>query len=153
MSRDIRRQKSFMKSKRVIKAEGKLRRILDANFNRAKEGLRVCEDTCRFFFDAQGATRRYKDIRHELTAAMAELEILDLIHGRDVGTDVGRKSSKTESKRRNIHDIFYANSQRVKESIRVLEEFAKILNPRTAERLKILRYRVYDLEQQVVKYF
>lgn len=142
-----------MRSRKIIKVEDRLRRILDANFNRAKEGLRVCEDTCRFFFDAPKVTRRYKDIRHDLTAAIVELKVLDLIRVRDVAADVGRRSSKAESKRRDAKDIFYANSQRVKESVRVLEEFAKLLNPRVAERMKVLRYQIYELEQRVVGLF
>jgi hypothetical protein len=48
-------------------------------------------------------------------------------------------------------DIYYANSQRVKESIRVLEEFAKLRNKQVAEKLKKLRYRVYALEKKIIE--
>lgn len=49
----------------------KLSRIVDANFNRAKEGLRVCEDICRYGFDLKKETRQLKDIRHALTGDLA----------------------------------------------------------------------------------
>ena len=48
---------------------------------------------------------------------------------------------KSELKRENLSDIFYANAQRVKESLRVLEEVTKLLDPRCALKLKKLRYQ------------
>jgi len=45
---------------------------------------------------------------------------------------------------------FYANTQRVKESLRVLEEFAKLDSPVSAERFKTLRYKVYGLEKKLL---
>jgi len=139
-----------MKLKAVPKkVEQRLGRILDANFNRAKEGLRVCEDVCRFWYDDPAATRRYKDARHALTAALTPLGVMALLTARDIRGDVGRLSSDTELTRKSVQDIFYANSQRVKESIRVLEEFSKLLSPKTAEEIKRLRYRIYALEKDV----
>ena len=129
----------------------KFDRIIDANFNRAKEGLRVCEDVCRFIFNKKSPTQNYKAVRHELTEAISSLKILKVIRSRDIGRDVGRKSISVEFKRSGAMDIFYANSQRVKESIRVLEEFAKLRNNRLAEDLKKLRYKVYALEKKVIE--
>ena len=42
-----------------------LYRILDVNFNRSKEGLRVCEDLCRYIWNQRTLTRAFKDVRHE----------------------------------------------------------------------------------------
>ena len=129
----------------------KVQRIIDANFNRAKEGLRVCEDICRFIYNKKDLTGGYKAIRHDLTKVMQGLGLLDIIRARDIENDVGKRTISSELKRRNISDILYANSQRVKESIRVLEEFAKLLTPRLAMRLKDLRYKLYALERKIVK--
>lgn len=129
----------------------KFERILDANFNRAKEGLRVCEDVCRFILDAKGATRDYKTVRHRLTEIMGVLRISEAVRFRDVFRDVGRGSAAVEFRRRSVKDIFYANSQRTKESIRVLEEFTKLRDRRLAEDLKKLRYRIYALEKNVIE--
>lgn len=128
----------------------KICRIIDANLNRAKEGLRVCEDIARFIFDKKSVTAEYKKIRHHLGALGANK---DLIGCRDIQNDVGRTSISTEFQRGNVRDIFYANSQRVKESIRVLEEFAKLRDKKNAEGFKKLRYRIYALEKNIAQKF
>ena len=126
-------------------------RIIDANFNRAKEGLRVCEDVCRFFLDERGWTKQLKMIRHRLTEIIAHLKLKTLLKARNIEGDVGKVShASSEFKRKNVSDIFYANVQRVKESIRVLEEFTKLRNVTIAQELKSLRYQIYALEKKVV---
>ena len=127
-----------------------LYRILDANFNRSKEGLRVCEDLCRYVWDQKTLTRAFKDLRHELTGIITVLNIQKALEARHIQGDVGRATSVTESKRDNIKAIFWANSQRVKESLRVLEEVTKLIDAGIASKLKVLRYKVYALEQKVI---
>jgi hypothetical protein len=129
----------------------KIERVIDANFNRAKEGLRVCEDICRFVLDAKSPTRGYKTLRHQLTEIISSLKILEVIRSRNIEKDVGRGSTAVEFKRNSAMDIYYANSQRAKESIRVLEEFSKLRDPKLAESLKKLRYKVYALEKNVIE--
>lgn len=126
---------------------------MDANFNRAKEALRVCEDVCRFFFDMTALTRQYKSVRHALTVRVESLNINRIILSRGIERDVGRGTTKSELNRKNMFDVFYANSQRAKESIRVLEECTKLLNKRSADELKQLRYKVYGLEKKVIERF
>ena len=123
---------------------------MDANFNRSKEGLRVCEDLCRYIWDQKTLTRAFKDLRHQLTQVMAEVDIQKALEARHIQGDVGRSTSISESKRKDINVIFWANSQRVKESLRVLEEVTKLIDARIASRLKVLRYKVYALEQKVI---
>jgi ThiD2 family len=127
-----------------------LYRILDANFNRAKEGLRVCEDLCRYVWEQKTFTRAYKDIRHQLTTAIINLNIIKALEARCVESDVGRTTSVSETKRADIKAVFWANSQRVKESLRVLEEVTKLIDSRISSKIKIFRYRVYALEQKVI---
>jgi hypothetical protein len=126
-------------------------RVLDANANRAREGLRVCEDICRFVLDAPAETRQLKTLRHRLTAAIGAFGMADLIDARSIETDVGRGSIKPEMKRRDLRDIFLANVQRVKESVRVLEEFAKVVGKkaRLSDDFKWIRYGVYALERKI----
>ncbi len=128
-----------------------LYRIIDANFNRAKEGLRVCEDISRYVWNQKVLTGSFKKLRHQLTQVVAELNILKLLQGRQAERDVGRPSTKSEFKRKDVLAVFFANTQRVKESLRVLEETIKLLNPSAAEEIKTLRYRMYVLEQKAVK--
>ena len=127
-----------------------LYRILDANLNRTKEGLRVCEDLCRYVWDQRTLTRAFKDMRHELTGIIAELDIQKAIEARHIQGDVGRDTTISESKRVDIKAVFWANSQRVKESLRVLEEVTKLMDAKISSKLKVLRYKVYALEQKVI---
>ena len=124
--------------------------MVDANFNRAKEGLRVCEHVCRYGLDRKTLTKQLKDLRHALTAAVESLNVKALLTARDIGADVGRGSTVSEFKRESLQDVFYANAQRVKESLRVLEEVTKLLDPRCARKLKELRYKFYALEKNMV---
>ncbi len=135
------------------KSDQRLYRIIDANFNRAREGLRVCEDVCRFVYDQRARTGRYKRIRHRLTDILKRWDIDRMVAARQTSRDVGRASEPSELKRRHLRDIFMANSQRVKESVRVLEELAKLIDVKSARDLKSLRYRVYILEQEVFRGF
>ncbi|MGE0269076.1 MAG: thiamine-phosphate pyrophosphorylase [Candidatus Omnitrophota bacterium] len=131
----------------------KVYRLVDANFNRAKEALRVCEDVCRFYFDLSDLTRAYKNARHSLTDMIGSLNITQIISSRAIEKDVGRTTTDSELSRSNVADIFYANSQRVKESIRVLEECSKLLDQKCSVKLKQLRYKVYGLEKKVIERF
>lgn len=151
MSMDYRPAASWKRSRPVVKKiDPKFLRIVDANFNRAKEGLRVCEDVCRFLLNDAVATKAWKQARHELTALISRIGLKEVMTGRDVDGDAGRGSTKSESRRTNPTDIFYANCQRVKESLRVLEEFAKLQDVKTAEGLKKLRYDIYRIEKKTL---
>lgn len=125
-------------------------RVIDANFNRAKEALRVCEDVTRFILDDKNLSRRFKYLRHQLTGVLSALPFDQLIRNRDIVSDVGRGSISTELKRKDWPDIFYANIQRSKESVRVLEECVKLFNTKLAVRFKKMRYTLYALEKKVV---
>ena len=74
-----------------------------------------------------------------------------MLQARAIEGDVGRGSTAREMKRSNVGDIFLANMQRVKESLRVLEEVTKLQNVRKSEQLKKMRYAVYALEKKALK--
>jgi thiamine-phosphate pyrophosphorylase len=137
------------------KIDKKIFRILDANFNRAKEGLRVCEDIVRFSFNSVKLSEGLKNLRHNITDSLKLLNIklANLLSERDASKDVGRKSFRVELKRKNISDIFTANLQRAKESVRVLEEFSKLINQKAAVNFKEIRYKIYQLEKEASKKF
>ena len=135
---------------RIIEKK-KILRVVDVNLNRAKEGLRICEDIARFVLDRKKETEQYKNIRHQLTQACSFIDghKKNVICARNILKDVGKKTVATELKRKGIEDIFYANSQRSKESIRVLEEFMKLMDSKKALACKKMRYRVYELERKI----
>ncbi len=128
--------------------EAKWLRAVDANANRAREGLRVCEDVCRFLWDDAAATRGLREVRHALSAVLREW-MGEAVAARDTAGDVAASSRFDRPVRGGSEDIFFANIQRVKEALRVLEEFAKWLRPSSAGDIKRLRYRVYDLEKRL----
>lgn len=127
-------------------------RIIDANINRAKEGLRVCEEITRFILNSRNLTTQFKDIRHRIDKILKYLPPdIKLLKDRASLKDAGQKIYINELKRKDYQDIFFANMQRVKESVRVLEEFAKLIHKNTAIKFKDLRYDIYELEKRALK--
>jgi thiamine-phosphate pyrophosphorylase len=128
-----------------------LYRIIDANINRAKEGLRVCEEVTRFILDDKKLTSGFKRVRHRIDSLCEGLrKDPRLISQRDSLKDVGLKvNNRAEFVRRDFADVFCANIQRVKESIRVLEEFTKLNDIKVAQGLRKIRYDIYELEKKV----
>ncbi|MDD5731243.1 MAG: thiamine-phosphate pyrophosphorylase [Candidatus Omnitrophica bacterium] len=128
-------------------------RIIDANLNRLKEGLRVLEEICRFIIDSRELTLQFKKTRHKINAIAGRLNAqTELIEERASLEDVGRlMHHKKELERKNCQDIFFANSTRVKESLRVLEEFSKLKDIRIALEFKKIRYGIYELEKKSAK--
>lgn len=131
------------------KAGHDIHRILDANLNRTKEGLRVCEDICRFIYDDGPGALVFKKMRHELAEIFFSSLRRKMVAARDVAQDVGKGSIATEMRRRDAGDLLFANLQRVKESLRVLEELMKLSSGASAQRLKQMRYRIYRIEQRM----
>lgn len=123
-------------------------RIIDANINRAKEGLRVCEEVVRFIANSRSLTAGFKRIRHGIDEAAKNLPAERLLSERMSLTDAGKDIHAGELARRGYKDIFFANIQRSKESVRVLEEFSKLQDAACALKFKKLRYRLYELEKK-----
>ncbi|MCF7907676.1 MAG: thiamine-phosphate pyrophosphorylase [Candidatus Omnitrophica bacterium] len=128
-----------------------LLRVVDVNFNRSKEGLRVIEDIFRFVFEDNSSRRKVRTLRHALDAIAQDRLLKEAILNRDSNRDIGKKIDNLETKRSDAKDILYINFQRVKESLRVLEEFFKILLPNRVSEIKKLRYKVYTLEKDTRK--
>jgi len=136
----------------VILPMNNIGRIIDANLNRVKEGLRVCEEITRFILDDHKFTAQLKAARHKIDLLVSRIySPPELFSQRKAQTDVGRFNSSGETKRGNCKDIFWANIQRVKESLRVLEEFSKLVDVKVALGFKQLRYKVYEIEKESFK--
>jgi thiamine-phosphate pyrophosphorylase len=125
-------------------------RILDANLNRAREALRVMEDASRFALNDQTLARDIKRIRHDLRAATDSNCAGLLEANRDSLNDVGTaNTTSSELARKGLLDIVIAAGKRLTEALRVIEEFLKIDNPESAEKIKSLRYRAYDIDARL----
>jgi len=130
----------------------KIIRIIDANLNRGREGLRVVEDIIRFIIDDPDLSLQIKSARHEIIDIAKQLPISDddLLSARDSVGDVGIEiRSNSEDSRTSICQIAYANIRRAQESMRVLEELSKLYNADVALKFKKLRFKLYDIEKQV----
>ncbi len=118
-------------------------RVIDANLNRLKEGIRVIEDMARYSDNNKQLSRQLKDLRH-----MAIIEdIQPLLESRDAQNDVLRPTIASEMERSSIESIIIANYKRAQESSRVLEEIYKVVEPELSERFKHIRYELYTLEK------
>lgn len=137
-------------SERLMDFQNAALRILDANANRAMEGMRVVEEYLRFVLQDGHLTEVCKQLRHDLADVIGSLPHIGLLTARDTEGDVGtRISAADEYQRATLHDIWSANQKRVEQSLRCLEEFAKPDFPSTAAAIEQLRYRAYTLAKAV----
>jgi hypothetical protein len=123
-----------------------LYRVIDANLNRLKEGVRVVEDIIRYRDNNKALATQLKNLRHK-----AKIEDIDslLLH-RDSINDVLRPTISSELNRSDIRSILIANFKRAQESSRVLEELFKLHDNTTSENFKHIRYELYNLEKEIV---
>ncbi|MCX6005728.1 MAG: thiamine-phosphate pyrophosphorylase [Chloroflexi bacterium] len=127
-------------------------RTIDANINRISEGLRVLEDISRFIIEDINSSQQLKSIRHELSKSVGALS-LNLLKNRDVEGDIGAKVDLTID-HQNLTSVVRANSKRVEEGLRVLEELAKLPEFKSmlsTAKLKESRYAVYSIEKTLIE--
>ena len=127
-------------------------RIIDANLNRLAEGMRVVEDVCRFGLEDSRLAGRLKALRREAGRLRGEWP-RGLTASRDAVGDVGRVEIKEPDRRDSVASVLGASFGRVGESLRVIEEIAKLDRPAAARRAKAMRYEVYELEREIAPLF
>jgi len=142
-------------SSKIIQDKKNIYRVIDANLNRAREGLRVCEDVARFILQDEKAAALFKKTRQKifLIIKKSNISYYELLAKRDSLQDVGKTSTKSEKKRQNWQSVFEANIERVKESLRVLEEMIKILDEQLPDKFKKIRFLVYEFEKKIITKF
>ena len=124
-----------------------LYRILDANLDRAREGLRVVEEWCRFGLDDLELVALCKQLRQEL----GHWHHNEFRLARDTPGDVGTDLTHThEASRSDVPAVLQANLCRVQEALRALEEYGKIYDPTMGAACKQMRYQVYTLESKLL---
>ena len=133
------------------RGSGAVLRLFDANANRTREALRVLEDYARFVLDHDGLSGELKQLRHDLTAAVAPFLPAAVLH-RDTPGDVGTAlATAAEQRRSDLADVVTAAGKRLGEAVRSLEEYAKTFSPAAAAQLEAIRYRFYTVEQQLAR--
>jgi len=128
-------------------------RIIDASLNRIGEGLRFLEDLARLLLNDATLTQQLKNMRHELIRGDWPFH-QQLLESRDSAGDIGIDMEVPgEEKQRDLPTTVMANARRVQESLRTLEELAKIpgisqkLDP---EKFKQTRFSLYTVEQDLL---
>jgi len=123
---------------------------MDANANRAREALRVCEDVVRFAAGPASAFRALRTLRQSLNAQLRRLPVstAQALRARDSLRDPGRGAASGSVK--SVEHLLLINLQRAKEALRVLEECCRLLAPRQARRFQSLRFRTYDVERDLL---
>ena len=137
------------KQNRTLPAQPALCRILDANLDRAREGLRIIEEWCRFGLNSADLAGECKQLRQEL----AFWHTAELRSARDTAADPGTElTHPQEEQRAGLQQLLEANFCRVEEALRVLEEYGKVYDPNMGKAFKQMRYRVYTLESDLLAY-
>lgn len=121
-------------------------RLLDANLNRLREGIRVVEDIYRYIFNDKEIATKLKTLRHNSRISIYN----ELLDSRDIENDVLKTSTSSEQNRTDLTSILIANFKRAQESSRVLEEFTKLIDIDTSENFKSIRYELYHLEKSIL---
>ncbi len=118
-----------------------MKRITDANLNRATEALRVLEEIARFELNDKEMSKEYKNMRHSL-CTFFDKQYNELINSRDTKNDVGvdiLNPTKEMIGQKNLDMIFRSNSKRLQQALRVLNEYANLPDK--------YRYKSYTLEK------
>ena len=121
-----------------------LKRITDANLNRAAEAVRILEEIARFLLDDIELSENLKIIRHKINSVQEE-EYEKYLLSRDTQNDVGVNIENSDE-RKNIENIFKANIKRLQQALRVLAEYF-VDRPDKVELFEKLRYESYTLEK------
>lgn len=126
-----------------------MKRIVDANLNRATEALRILEEISRFIFDDVETSEELKNMRHKLCSCL-DYDYEKLIEARDTGNDVGR-FIENPTQAGNIVEsvdlaiIFKSNIKRLQQALRALAQYC----PKHSSIFENARYESYTVEKKL----
>ncbi|MFH1282993.1 MAG: thiamine-phosphate pyrophosphorylase [bacterium] len=120
-------------------------KVIDVNVNRAREGLRVIEDTVRLIKRDSFFFKQLRSFRHKVSELFKSGET-ELIAARTANSDIGRSSRQLAY--RDVDNIVKANFKRVQESLRVLEEYSRLCFKDKVQDIKRIRFKIYSLEKR-----
>jgi len=129
----------------------KILRIIDANFNRTREGLRVIEEAIRFVYQNEKILKEIRKIRHEISVKIFKFFPPEkLKSSRFIREDKGK--SLDIKKKINFKKVVETNFLRVEESLRCLEEYSKIINSDAFGFFHNIRFKIYEMEKKIITY-
>ena len=128
-------------------SDNRIAQLLDANLDRAREGLRVMEDWCRFGLKRSDLSVQLKDWRQKLGIHHHNMYRKARMTSQDPAMGISHPLQKVRS---TPEAVFIANSCRVQEALRVIEEFTRITDPNLCEVATKIRYEAYAIEIEVL---
>ena len=139
-----------MKNPNIIQPEDlRISQIIDANLDRAREGLRVLEDWARFGLGNEDFVIRIKNFRQILGKNHLEIYKKSRNHIKDQCKGL---THDEQIKRKTPSQIISSNSARVQEALRVIEEFSRNHNNKLSKIASEIRYEIYTLEIELLKF-
>ncbi|MBO8244263.1 thiamine phosphate synthase [Prochlorococcus marinus XMU1411] len=121
--------------------------IIDANLDRAREGLRVIEDWSRFGLGDEKYVKRIKNFRQIL--GKNHLEIYKKSRN-SIDDKCKGLTHKEQINRKTPQQIISSNAGRVQEALRVIEEFSRVHNNNLSKIASEIRYEIYTLEIELL---
>jgi thiamine-phosphate pyrophosphorylase len=125
-------------------------RIADVNLNRLNESLKFIEDVIRFSLENKDLLTRIRKLRYEFFKIKKAIPLADIISFRQSRYDLGRTATFDIQTKKTSEDLIIANLTRAKESARIIEEILKSINVKIGNRMKEMRFQLYDLEKYIV---
>ncbi|MBK16621.1 MAG: thiamine phosphate synthase [Prochlorococcus sp. SP3034] len=121
----------------------RIAQIIDANLDRAREGLRVLEDWARFGIRRDDLVVKLKNFRQVL--GKHHLKVYK--DARDVTKDPSTGLTHHEQdNRKSVNHLISANAARVQEALRVIEEYSRNENKELSLASSKIRYEIYSIE-------
>ncbi len=121
--------------------------IIDANLDRAREGLRVLEDWARFGLGKEKYVERIKNFRQILGKNHLDVYKQSRNHVKDKCKGL---THQEQINRKTFKQIISSNSARVQEALRVIEEFSRLHNSELSKIASEIRYEIYTLEMDLL---
>ena len=118
--------------------------------NRLNEALKFIEDVIRFSLENKVLLIRIRKIRNEFLKIKKDISLADIINSRQSSYDLGRAAKFDIQTKKTSEDLIIANLTRAKESARIIEEILKSINLKISNRMKEIRFQLYDLEKYII---
>ncbi len=123
--------------------------IIDANLDRAREGLRVLEDWARFGLGKETYVEKIKNFRQILGKNHLDVYKQSRNHIEDKCKGF---THREQFNRKTSEQIISSNSARVQEALRVIEEFSRLQNHELSKIASEIRYEIYTIETDLLSY-
>ena len=125
----------------------RIAQIIDANLDRAREGLRVLEDWARYGLGRVDIVKKLKDFRQILGSHHLDSYKFARNYTKD---ECNGLDHPEQFKRIYTKNIISSNSSRIQEALRVLEEFSRNNNYELSKAAAFIRYEMYSLEIELM---